>query len=221
MSAFDDIPMPLVLCVVGALGLAAVAVHSSDVDSQQKHTMVASKPLTSGKSQSAARSRAPTAESLEGLPTEPVFHPEPFCKRQHPLDHHMRGVCVRVQEEAKFAAANMRIDADVGALCTKRNPEDWSQFVVCVRQQMAAKLPTQEKALQPNFDIGRMCQTKWRGDFKMEEYCINNQENARSEARGRNIDDRIAMHCAAEWPADWTMFLYCVNQQSGAKSRVR
>lgn len=221
MSAFDDIPMPLVLCVIGALGLAAVAVHSSDVDSQHKQMTVASKVLPPAKTQTAVRTRSPAPDGLEGLPTEPVFHPEPICRRHYPLDHHMRGVCVRVQEEAKFAAANIRIDDDVGALCTKRNPEDWSQFVVCARQQMAAKLPAGEKSLQPDFDIGRMCQKKWPGNFKMEEYCINQQDKARSEARGRNIDDRIAMHCAAEWPADWNMFLYCVNQQSGAKSRVR
>ena len=222
MSSKDDVPVPIVAAVLTALAIAGVAVGTADLGPRQ--TDFGSTVAAHDGEQATLAKQSRGDRPLRTNPasaTEPAFNPGPLCKARYPLDHDMRDVCIKSEQEARFEASNMRIDDDVGALCTKRYPDDWSMYVVCAKEQMEAKLPISDKADKPDFDIAAKCQKEWPGDYRMEEYCIEKQEEARSEAGGNWIDHEIAVHCTGEYPGDWSMFMYCVNQHSESKNRLR
>jgi hypothetical protein len=154
------------------------------------------------------------------LPSRPIADPRTFCKARYPLDYHMRGVCERVQGEARYTATTFQIDDDVGVLCAKRYPDDWSMFVTCAKSQMEEKLPPQRKPERPDYDIRKKCEKEWPHDYHMEEHCVERQREAKAQA-GSWIDRRIGTYCTQEWPSDWNMFMHCVNQQTKAQSRLR
>jgi hypothetical protein len=163
--------------------------------------------------------RSGTGKQL-AAPTYPVVTPMTICKARYKLDYAMRDACMRNQEEAKGEAAVMQIDDDVKVLCAKRHIHDWTMYVACARRQMASKLPANDKPDRRRFDIVRRCQERWPNDYRMEEYCTRQQEEARSKAGGW-IDHGIAVHCTEQWPADWNMFMYCVDNQTAARHRIR
>lgn len=72
----------------------------------------------------------------------------------------------------------------------------------------------------PSFSIAEMCRAKWPRDYSMEEYCQKQQEDARSWARGRNIETRIAVECARRWSEDWSMYAYCVKKEEEARDKL-
>ena len=153
-------------------------------------------------------------------PAYPVVTPMTICKDRYKLDYAMRDACIRSQEEAKLEATTIEIDDDVKMLCARRYIHDWTMYVACAKTQMAAKLPANQKPDRPRFDITRKCQERWPSDSRMEEYCIRQQEEARSREGGW-IDHRTAVGCANQWPSDWTMFMHCVDEQTPARNRLR
>lgn len=91
-----------------------------------------------------------------------------------------------------------------------------------------AGIPSQNKAIErenssgyePHFDIGVKCRREWPSDYTMEEFCIRQQEDARSWTRGRQIEERIASHCMRNWSQDWVMFKFCAGQEEKARDRI-
>ena len=73
---------------------------------------------------------------------------------------------------------------------------------------------------EPNFDIAEMCRRKWTDNYQMEAFCLNQQEEARSWSKGRQIELRIAKHCMTSWSRDWQMFQFCVRKEEDARDRI-
>ncbi len=76
-------------------------------------------------------------------------------------------------------------------------------------------------AHEPSFDMAAMCRRKWPDNYRMEAYCMNKQEEARSWVKGRSTEPRIAKHCMKSWSEDWNMFQYCIRQEEKARDGLR
>lgn len=67
-------------------------------------------------------------------------------------------------------------------------------------------------------DIEEYCQADWRDDYAMLEFCIEEQEQAKSDFLQLNGD--IAKACGDEWLPDYQMALFCHDEQSAAEQRL-
>ncbi len=74
---------------------------------------------------------------------------------------------------------------------------------------------------EPSFDVSAMCRKNWPDNYRMEAYCIKQQEEARSWAKGRHTEDRISKHCARQRNHDWSMFKYCIDSEEQAREALR
>ncbi len=123
------------------------------------------------------------------------------------------GFCAREYWQAYFDA---RVLADM-YLDVQKQP-------MSVAKIPAAAPPRQERVdgrpLEPNFNVDQMCSGKWPNNYSMQEYCIKNEENARSWSRTAMVDDDVRRNCAGKWPQSWTMFQYCSNNEQQAKDRL-
>ena len=168
------------------------------------------------------RSLSPTTDKSAVGDVYPTGDEKVECRHRYPIDHSMRATCLRVQEEARWAAMNMQIDDDVGRLCSGRHKNSWSLYLTCVKSQLEAKHRPSELQDRPKFDIVTKCEKEWPADFSMREHCIRRQEAARDKALGmrHRVDDAIATKCALTWRHDWNMYDYCMTQQMQAKGRL-
>lgn len=80
--------------------------------------------------------------------------------------------------------------------------------------------PSQSDAI-----LTRKCQGQWKGDFKMQSYCIDQQKDAVRVLQRRTMaspDQRtIRAKCATDWPDDFKMRDYCETQQLEALAKLR
>jgi hypothetical protein len=70
-----------------------------------------------------------------------------------------------------------------------------------------------------NADIRSECFQKWNTDYRMVEYCISQQTEARSKLQ-RTPSTPIKSRCIDKWNQDYRMVNYCIEQQSGSANRL-
>ncbi len=68
-------------------------------------------------------------------------------------------------------------------------------------------------------DIRSDCFNKWGDDYRMVEYCINQQNEAGAKLH-RIPNDSMKANCLSKWGSDYRMVVYCYEQQSGALQRI-
>lgn len=86
-----------------------------------------------------------------------------------------------------------------------------------------------------NPDFRVICEREWRGDFRMQEYCINQQRNGHRktfdlnqevEAIGNQELKMAVGKCLLDWrdrsgQYDWRMVAYCIERQLDSFRRLR
>ena len=76
--------------------------------------------------------------------------------------------------------------------------------------------------------VRRLCLDKWPGNYRMQEYCLNQQSEAKSKLElllgpppiQKHILDSILIQCLTKWDENWRMVHYCTAQQIEAYQRV-
>lgn len=68
-------------------------------------------------------------------------------------------------------------------------------------------------------NIRNNCFQKWKTDYEMVEYCIEQQNEALSKLR-RIPNSGIKSRCTNKWGQDYEMVVYCIEEQSGAAGRL-
>ena len=68
-------------------------------------------------------------------------------------------------------------------------------------------------------NIRNNCFQKWKTDYEMVEYCIEEQSTALSKLR-RIPNSGIKSRCSSKWGQDYEMVVYCIEEQSGAAGRL-
>lgn len=211
--ADDDVPTPVVIAVLGCV-LAIGTYLVLPVGSRQLAEIAPEIPVVSHTY--VVQTVAHTGGAVRQEKAEPDDDAVNICRDRHPKDYNMRDVCEKGEKQARFKAKTFQIDYDVGVLCAKINPANWTYYTVCARKQMDAKQKPDEKPTRPNFSIEEMCALEYPEDFKLIRYCEKQQDEAQNQA-GSWIPDNIARKCTGEWSANWHMFMYCVKQQVGAE----
>lgn len=80
-------------------------------------------------------------------------------------------------------------------------------------------------------EVKRACSQEWGKDFRMVEYCQNQQYEAMSavaklleETKDDTVRSEMLQTCLQEWPKgngyDWRMAEYCYDQQNAAYKRL-
>ncbi|TIV98871.1 MAG: hypothetical protein E5V85_09780 [Mesorhizobium sp.] len=97
---------------------------------------------------------------------------------------------------------------------------------------LGAQLPKTEpepKKTDSMSEIRANCSTEWRGDYRMQEYCINQQVEALRALKpvvnsSTPVDREILGKCVHEWRKpvgyDYRMIKYCYEQQIEAYRRL-
>ena len=95
---------------------------------------------------------------------------------------------------------------------------------------------SEAKGQKRNELVKARCRSEWAGDFRMQAYCQEQQEEGYSELLGLLRKIRVAEHtsdmipaimgCNRDWietepTPDWGMVAYCVNQQYTAFLSLR
>jgi hypothetical protein len=62
------------------------------------------------------------------------------------------------------------------------------------------------------------CNNKWGHDYRMIEYCIKEQTQAKNIVAG--LRGPILDQCAEKWGSDYRMIIYCTEEQTKAKERL-
>ena len=70
-----------------------------------------------------------------------------------------------------------------------------------------------------NADIRSECFQKWNTDYRMVEYCISQQTEARSKLQ-RTPSTPIKSRCIDKWNQDYRMVNFCIEQQSVSANRL-
>ena len=211
--ADDDVPTPIVVTVLGLI-FAAGAYILLPGGARETVDIATEKPVV------VESLIVQTAALPTGTPRQEKAEPDDDavngCRDRHPKDYNLRNVCERGEKQARFKAKTFQIDYDVGVLCAKKHPANWTYYVVCAREQMDAKLKPDQKPTRPNFSVEEMCALEFPEDFRMIRHCEQQQDEAQSQA-GSWIPDNVARRCTSEWSADWRMFMYCAKNQVGAE----
>jgi len=63
------------------------------------------------------------------------------------------------------------------------------------------------------------CSSEWGTDYRMVEYCVNQQTEAHSKLQ-RIPNNSMKSQCESEWGTDYRMIEYCYQTQAGAKQRL-
>ena len=73
--------------------------------------------------------------------------------------------------------------------------------------------------------IEKKCADEWGTDFRMRDFCQNQQRESLTELRARPMnsadEQAIRSQCASEWPDDMRMRNYCENRQLEALRNLR
>lgn len=78
-------------------------------------------------------------------------------------------------------------------------------------------------------DVRHSCSAEWPGDYRMQEYCIKQQNEAAAYMRpiissAVGVEQQIVRKCASEWSTpsgfNYRMVKYCYEQQMGAYRRL-
>ena len=68
-------------------------------------------------------------------------------------------------------------------------------------------------------NIRNNCFQKWKTNYDMVEFCIEQQNKALSKLR-RIPNSGIKSRCSSKWGQNYDMAVFCVEQQSGAAGRL-
>jgi len=85
--------------------------------------------------------------------------------------------------------------------------------------RQARGMPTQD-AQQTNKNL---CEKEWPGDYKMQAFCLDQQNAALEAMATRNMTglfEDIRYKCAEEWPTDFKMRDFCEKQQIEAYEKL-
>jgi hypothetical protein len=66
-----------------------------------------------------------------------------------------------------------------------------------------------------SYEITRMCREKWGDNYRMIEFCIKQQRNAKREISG--YSGIIRNNCENKWGSNYKMVSYCIKNQKAAK----
>lgn len=82
---------------------------------------------------------------------------------------------------------------------------------------------------QKKTSVDIFCADKWPGDFRMQRYCVDQQNKAAADLRGfieraavpGSVEQLILGRCGSKWKVsegvyDWRMVKYCTDQQINA-----
>ena len=106
----------------------------------------------------------------------------------------------------------------------KSNPPEivFTEPAVKVKSRLDVKAERMAKqrarASKNNSIIEADCREKWGRDYKMVEYCINRQQDAKSNLV--NHGGTILEDCREKWGNDYKMVEYCSNRQREAKGNL-
>ncbi len=78
--------------------------------------------------------------------------------------------------------------------------------------------PSRRSATSKSKTIRNFCKDKWKTNYEMVEYCINNQTQA-----SKNISrysGQILKNCTEKWKNNFEMIEYCTEKQNAAKKRL-
>ena len=67
--------------------------------------------------------------------------------------------------------------------------------------------------------ISQQCKNKWKTDYSMIKYCIDQQTTARSIVVSYS-NDEVKKMCNQKWKSDYSMVRYCIDQQHAARRFV-
>ena len=69
--------------------------------------------------------------------------------------------------------------------------------------------------------LQRTCIERWKNDYEMRAYCIDNQRMAVESLAKTNTRSETRTLCADRWPSDFEMRVYCEKQQNKAYESLR
>ena len=67
--------------------------------------------------------------------------------------------------------------------------------------------------------IRNNCFKKWKTEYDMVEYCIEQQNEALAKLK-RIPNSGIKSRCSSKWGQEYDMVVYCIEQQTGAANRL-
>ena len=68
-------------------------------------------------------------------------------------------------------------------------------------------------------NIRNNCFKKWKTEYDMVEYCIDQQNQALAKLK-RIPNSGIKSRCSSKWGQEYDMVVYCIEQQAGSANRL-